>query len=86
MKLIALPSLEEMLEKADVLCVPASRGKSEFLYQEVLTRIIHADALPPLPELLTMKSQPSVFFGQWKGHRIKVIFWCEGEKLTEPSA
>ena len=83
MKLNALPSKEALLEKVDVLCVPSSKEKAAFLYDDVLAKIVHADALPPLAELLVMKSTPSIFFGQWKGHRIKVVFWCEGEKLTE---
>ena len=86
MKLNALPSKEALLEKVDVLCVPSSKEKAAFLYEDVLKLIVHADALPSLPELLAMKSNPSIFFGQWKGRRIKVLFWCEGEKMTEASA
>ena len=86
MKLNALSSTEALLEKVDVLCVPSSKERAAFLYEDVLARIIHADALPPLSELLAIKSIPSFFFGHWKGHRIKVVFWCEGEKMTEASA
>ncbi|MBP7239563.1 MAG: leucyl aminopeptidase family protein [Saprospiraceae bacterium] len=86
MKLNALPSKEALLEKVDVLCVPSSKEKAAFLYDDVLAQIVHADALPPLAELLAMKSNPSIFFGQWNGHRIKVVFWCEGDKMTEASA
>src|SRR6187549_1235630 len=86
MKLNALPSKEALLEKVDVLCVPSSKEKAAFLYEDVLKQIVHADALPSLPELLAMKSNPHIFYGQWKGHRIKVLFWCEGEKMTEASS
>lgn len=83
MKLHACPSTEELLEKVDVLCVPASRERAEYIYQDLLTRIIHADSLPPLTEFLAMKASPAFFFGQWNGHRVKVVYWCEAEKLTE---
>jgi leucyl aminopeptidase len=86
MKLHALSSHEELLEKVDVLCIPASKEKAEVLYKDLLTRLIHADALPLLPEFLAIKANPAVFFGQWKGHRIKIVYWCESEKLTEANA
>jgi len=83
MKLHACASTEELLEKVDVLCVPASRERAEMVYQDLLTRIIHTDALPPLTEFMSMKANPAFFFGQWNGHRVKVVYWCEAEKLTE---
>ena len=83
MKLYAFSSTEELLEKVDVLCVPASKERAEYIYQDLLTRIIHADSLPPLTEFLAMKASPAFFFGQWNGHRVKVVYWCEAEKLTE---
>ena len=58
MKLYALSSTEELLEKVDVLCVPASKDRAEFVYQDLLTRINHADALPPLQDYLAMKAHP----------------------------
>jgi leucyl aminopeptidase len=85
MKLCALSSPEELLEKADILCVPSSKEKAEFLYTQVLSRVIHPEALPSLAELIALKSTTSVFYGQWKGHRLKVMFCCEGDKLTEAS-
>lgn len=86
MKLHAFASSEELLDKVDVLCVPASREKAAFVYNDLLTRIIHADALPPLDEFLALKAAPAFFFGQQNGHRIKVIYWCEAEKFTAANA
>jgi hypothetical protein len=86
MKLHALSSPEELLEKVDVLCIPASKEKAESIYKDWLTRLIHTDALPHLPEFLAIKANPAVFFGQWKGHRIKIVYWSEAEKLTEANA
>ena len=83
MKLYALSSTEELLEKVDVLCVPASKDRAEFIYQDLLSRIIHADALPPLQDFLAMKAHPAYFFGHLNGHRVKVVYWCDAEKLTE---
>jgi leucyl aminopeptidase len=83
MKLYALSSTEELLEKVDVLCVPASKDRAELVYQDLLTRIIHADSLPPLHDFLAMKAQPACFYGQLNGHRVKVVYWSDAEKLTE---
>ena len=83
MKLFAEPSTEELLEKSDIICIPASREKAEALYQEVLARLIHKDALPPLAEFVAIKAHPAIFFGQWQGRRIKLVYWSESDKLTQ---
>ena len=86
MKLQAFSSPEELLDKADVLCIPAARDQAEFIYQHVLLKVIHPDALPPLQDFIAGKAAPAVFFGQKNNHRIKVIYWCEGDTLTAASA
>lgn len=83
MKLIALASTEELLEKVDILCVPASKEKAEVLYQELLVPIIHKDSLPSFAEFSAMKALPAIFFGQHKGKRIKIVYFSDADKLTE---
>ncbi|HEY3384943.1 MAG TPA: leucyl aminopeptidase [Saprospiraceae bacterium] len=86
MKLQALSSPEEFLEKVDTLCVPACKEKAEGIYHSLLSLIIHHDALPALPDFLAMKANPAIFYGTLNGHRIKVVYWSEAEKLTEANA
>jgi len=75
MKLHACASTEELLEKVDVLCVPASRERAEMVYQDLLTRIIHTDALPPLTEFMSMKANPAFFLRamEWPSNQSGVL-------------
>jgi leucyl aminopeptidase len=86
MKLQALSSSGDFLEKVDTLCVPACREKAEAVYHSLLAVIIHQDALPSLPDFLSIKANPAVFYGNHNGHRIKVVYWCEADKVTEANA
>ena len=86
MKLHALSSSEELLEKVDVLCVPSSKEKAETIYQEVLQKVVHEDSLPSFQNFSSLKSPFTVFYGQWNGHKIKVVYFADNGKLTEASA
>lgn len=86
MKLQAFTSPEDFLEQAEVICVPSSREKAEIVYQDLLARIIHTDALPPLSAFLAMKANPAIFFGHHQGRRVKVVYWSEADKMTEANA
>lgn len=82
MKLYAASSAEDLLDKVDVICVPVSKDKIESVYHELLQKVIHPDALPPLSDLQAVKTQPTIFYGAFNGKKIKVVCWSEGDKLT----
>ncbi len=83
MKLHALSSPEELLEKVDVLCVPSSKEKAETIYQELLKRVIPEETLPSLSDFKAMKPPFTVFFGQWNGHKLKIVYFQESDSLSE---
>ncbi len=85
MKLHALSSPEELLEKIDVLCVPSSKEKAEIIYKDVLTRLVHEDTLPSFADFSSLKGPFTVFYGHWKGHKIKVVYYTDNGQLTEAS-
>lgn len=85
MKLHALSSPEELLEKVDVLCVPSSKEKAEIIYHEVLSRLIHENTLPSLEDFTAIKTPFTVFYGQSNGHKIKIVYFSDNGNLTEAS-
>lgn len=86
MKLHALSSPEELLEKVDVLCVPSSRDKAEIVYQELLSKVIPAETLPSLKEFSESKAPISVFLGRLENHKIKVVYAADNGTLSVSKA
>ncbi len=84
MRLSTLASLDDLLGTIDMLCIPASKEMLDVLHTEVLSLLIPAETLPPVSELLANKKNNTLlFYGQYKGTRIKVLIACECEKLKE---
>lgn len=85
MQLNALASFEELLGTVDLLCIPSSKEMMDSLHRDVLSLLIPAETLPPASELNLQKFSVPLFYGQWKGRRIKLLISYEGEKLSEAS-
>ncbi|MDQ3015508.1 MAG: hypothetical protein M3R25_02125, partial [Bacteroidota bacterium] len=84
MRLITLASPEELLGAVDLLCIPASKEMLDLLHIEVLSALIPAETLPPVSEILANKKNSTLlFYGQYKGRRVKVLLMIECEKLNE---
>lgn len=83
MKLYALSSVDELLEKADVICVPCSKEKAELLHSSLLSRIIPEEVLPPVQDITQNKGTIHVLYGQHRGHKVKIYLACEGDTSTE---
>ncbi len=86
MKLNALSSFEELLERVNMLSVPSSKDGMAGVYQDILTKLIPAETLPPLSELINGKSGSVILYGHRKNRIIKVQLCYEGEKMTESCA
>jgi len=86
MKLNALSSFEELLERVDMLSVPTSKEGMAVVYHEVLTKVIPASTLPSLAELTSGKSGSHLLYGSWLNRMIKVQLGYEGEKMSESCA
>ena len=86
MKLNALSSFEELLERVDMLSVPSSKEGMAGVYQDILTKIIPAATLPPLSELTNGKSGAILLYGIHENRIIKVQLCYEGEKMSESCA
>jgi leucyl aminopeptidase len=85
MQLKTKASFEELLGAIDLLCIPTSRDRMDHLHHEVLSMLVPAETLPPPAQLIQPKSSSTLFFGQWKGHRIKILVSGENDPLTEAS-
>ncbi len=85
MQLNVVASFEELLGTVDLICIPSSKEMMESIHRDVLSLLIPADTLPPASELNLQKSSVSLFYGQWKGRRVKLLISYEGDKLTEAS-
>lgn len=85
MQLHALSSFEEMLGTIDLLCIPSSKEMLENIHRDVLSLLIPSETLPPAVELNIQKSAIALFYGHWKGRRIKLLVSFESDKLTEAS-
>ena len=72
MKLIALSSFEELLERADMLSIPSSREGMAGVYQDILSKLIPSATLPKSTEIINGKSGAILLFGQWKNRVIKI--------------
>ncbi|HJW29187.1 MAG TPA: leucyl aminopeptidase family protein, partial [Saprospiraceae bacterium] len=86
MKLNALSSLEEMLERVEMLSIPSSKEGMAAVYREILVRVLPASTLPLLSDLTIGKSGTHFFYGHWGDRHIKVQVSYEGEKMTESCA
>ncbi len=86
MQLNAQATFEDLLGAVDMLCIPSSKEMMEDLYRDVLSIVIPVETLPPVDELTFPKATATIFFGQWKGRRIKLLVCYENDKLTESSA
>ncbi len=83
MQLKVQATLEDLLGAVDMLCIPSSKEMLDGLYRDVLTLVIPPETLPPVAEFISAKSAVNLFFGNWKGHRIKLFLSYESEELTE---
>jgi leucyl aminopeptidase len=86
MQLHAVSSWEELLGTVDLLCVPVSKEMIDDIYRDVLSLLVPAETLPPATELNIQKNSAALFYGQWKGHRLRIIVSYESETMTEASA
>ena len=86
MQLNVLASFEDLLETVDLLCIPLSKDMLDRIHRDVLSLLIPAGILPPVSELNTQNHSVSLYYGQWKGRRIKLLLSYEGDKLTESTA
>src|SRR4030095_12744417 len=86
MQLNTRASFEDLLGSIDMLCIPSSKEMMDGLYTDVLALLIPVATLPPVEELIVPKSSALLFYGQWKGRRIKVLLCYENGVLTEASA
>jgi len=86
MQLNEVASFEDLLGTVDLLCIPLSKEMLDHAYQDVLTLLIPAETLPPASELNSQNHSVTLFYGQWKGHRIKLLISFEGDTLTESTA
>src|SRR5688500_17620194 len=86
MQLNAVASYTDLLATVDLLCIPLSRDMVDHVHTEVLSLLIPSETLPPVSELNSQNHSVSLFYGHWKGRRIKVLISFEGEKLSESNA
>lgn len=86
MQLNALASFEDLLETVDLLCVPLSKDMLDQLHKDVLSRLIPAETLPPVTELNNQNHSMCLYYGRWKGRRVKILLSFEGDMLTESNA
>lgn len=86
MQLNEVASFEDLLGTVDLLCIPLSKDMVDQAYNNVLTLLIPAETLPPASELNSQNHSVSLFYGQWKGRRIKLLISFEGDTLTESTA
>jgi leucyl aminopeptidase len=86
MKLNVHSSLEELLERVNMVSVPSSRAGMDEVYQKILAPIIPAATLPPLSELINGKSGSVILYGQHGNRIIKVQVGYEGEQMNESCA
>src|SRR5688572_26912590 len=86
MQLNVLASFEDLLGTVDLLCIPLSKDMLDHIHRDVLSLLIPVEILPPVSELNTQNHSVSLYYGQWKGRRIKLLLSYEGDKLTESTA
>jgi leucyl aminopeptidase len=86
MKLHVFSTPGDLLEHVDVLCIPGSKEKAEALYLDILSQVLHKDALPAQKDFSSIKASPAFFYGQYGERRIKIMYWSEADKLTEANA
>jgi leucyl aminopeptidase len=86
MQLNEVASFEDLLGTVDLLCIPLSKEMLDSIHKDVLTLLIPAETLPPASELNSQNHSVSLFYGQWKGRRIKLLICFEGDTLTESTA
>ena len=86
MQLNALASLEDVLSTSDLVCIPSAKALLNSIHQDVLSVLIPGDTLPPSSELNLQNHGVFLFYGNWKGRRVKILISSEGENLTEASA
>src|SRR5688572_16464273 len=86
MQLNALSSFEDLLGAIDVLCIPASKDMLDDIHRNVLSLLIPTETLPPASELNIQNNSIVLFYGQWKGRRVKILLSYSGEQMTESSA
>ena len=86
MKLHAFSAPGDLLENVDVLCIPGSKEKAESIFVDILSQVVHKDALPAQQEFASVKASPAYFYGQYLERRIKIMYWSESDKLTSSNA
>lgn len=86
MQLNEVASFEDLLETVDLLCIPLAKEMLDHVHQDVLTLLIPEETLPPASELNTQNHSITLFYGRWKGRRIKLLICFEGDTLTESTA
>jgi hypothetical protein len=80
MKLIALSSFEELLERADMLINTFLKRRMAGVYQDILSNTYSFRTLPKSTEIINGKSGGILFFGQWKNRIIKIQLGYEEKK------
>ena len=86
MKLNALSSFEELLERADMLSIPSSKEGMAGVYQNILSKLIPSATLPPLAELMNGKAGAILLYGHQNNKVIKIQVCYDGDKMTEALA
>ncbi len=86
MQLNAVASFEELLDAIDLLCIPISKDMMDDVHRDVLALLVPTEVLPPVSELNIQKYSVALFYGQWKGRRIKLLISYESDKMTEATS
>lgn len=83
MRLSNVASLEELFEAVDLLCIPAAKDHLDDIHAQVLSKLIPAETLPPVSELIANKNHNTLLYGTYKNKRIRILIFIENNQLTE---